>query len=587
MLSRYLILLGEEDGWLNRVAGAAGNALGFEVQFCAKSVRLLLARGQEVRALPQASGFVLGSLFAKHGPPRAISPDDVTELDQIRAGELDGLLRRYWGSYVACFAASGEVTVLRDPSAGLPCYYLALERGYAVASDVDLFVRAGLLKPSIDWDKITRYLAAKDLPSERTALCGVSELLAGLSLHYRHGQFAIREAWSPWNHVDPTDAGDPELAEVLRRTIRNCVAGWASELKSPLLMLSGGLDSSVVAAAMTDSTDPVSMTIKTRDVHGDERIYARAMANAIGSDLLEEEYQLADIDLSRSVVAHLPKPCGTAHELALHAAILRCCAAVEADGVLTGNGGDNVFYKTSSVRPFYDRLFTQRSLIGASQTLLDIARVNSVTLGAALRATLSFAPRSRARYRWEGETSLLTATAAHEAVALRLDHRWLSAPSNNLPGKRGHVALLLRMQSHIEGYLRPFDMPVINPLTAQPILELALTIPTWRQIEGGRDRAVVRRAFEADLPQLVTERRNKGSPGGFAMAVISERADEVVARLVEGELVARGFVDRDAVIQAVARGPGAGLTFMRLLSLLDVEAWIRHWQDLSPAEGSW
>jgi asparagine synthase (glutamine-hydrolysing) len=161
-------------------------------------------------------------------------------------------------------------------------------------------------------------------------------------------------------------------------------------------------------------------------------------------------------------------------------------------------------------------------------------------------------------------------------------HPWLEAVPSP-PGKAAHVAALLRVQQSIDP-MRGRMVPVINPLLAQPIVELALGIPSWRWREGGTDRAVARQAFATSLPDQIVARRGKGGPDGFSRAVIVANQVVVRERLMEGRLVARGIVDRTALAEALAPGAAvAGNDHVRLQELLVAEAWLDHWAGVGPA----
>jgi asparagine synthase (glutamine-hydrolysing) len=580
MITRYLLLIGETDEAIDAEAERTAQMTGLQIGYRSARIRALVGCEGSATALPGNRGVVIGTLFARFGPNRPIAQTDLAELERLGAADTRCLLERYWGSYIYCGSHDSTLTIMRDPGASLPCYYVAIAGGYALASDIELFVRSGLLKPAIAWDHIPRYLSAKDLPCTDTALQGVREILAGEALTYREGHLEPAKAWSPWDHIGNDNGSTAEeLSERLRRAVENCVGAWASQTEASLLMLSGGLDSSVVASCLArTSTRLRCMTMISGDGYGDEREYARTMASSIKADLAEDRYVMNDIDLSRSVAGHVPKPIGSAHERALFAAVVRQCNVAGTGAVFTGNGGDNVFYNSSSVRPFFDRARHGDGWFGAVRTARDISRVTGVTPAAAARAIVRFWPKLHRRYEWPREVDFLTREVAEIARKWPLDHPWLRSPRGAASGKQGHIALLLRMQNHIEGYLRSAGLAMINPLTSQPVLELALHIPTWRQLEGGVNRSIVRRAFADRLPESILARRHKGSPGGFAMAILERKASEVAERLMEGPLATRGFIDRDAVGNALAKGPGMGFGYMRLLAFLDLQAWIEQWE---------
>jgi asparagine synthase (glutamine-hydrolysing) len=82
----------------------------------------------------------------------------------------------------------------------------------------------------------------------------------------------------------------------------------------------------------------------------------------------------------------------------------------------------------------------------------------------------------RRPYQWHLDIDFMEADAAEAMRANPPQHDWLERASLTRPGKLGHIALLLRVQNHVEGYLRGFGLPMIDPLMSQPIVELALAI---------------------------------------------------------------------------------------------------------------
>jgi asparagine synthase (glutamine-hydrolysing) len=257
---------------------------------------------------------------------------------------------------------------------------------------------------------------------------------------------------------------------------------------------------------------------------------------------------------------------------------MRITNSLDADTIFSGNGGDNVFYNSSSVRPLLDCLRAYGPGVAVSRTLRDIADKNEVSKRIVFWEALRQFRNLRRPYAWQQNLALMTAHAKQQLIAHPPSHPWLEQQDGSWPGKAGHVAFLLRVQNHLEGYFRAFDVPLINPLMSQPIVELALSIPSWHMVEGGRDRAVARKAYHDALPPPVRDRRRKGSPSSFAIAVLRANRAEARERLMDGELVARGFIDEDALAAELATEPGLGLGYMRILALLDMEAWIAHWR---------
>jgi asparagine synthase (glutamine-hydrolysing) len=560
---------------------AASNSLTATVEL--KGASVFANCTDRLLALPGGSGFLFGRVFPRHAQQRQLGRDNAVALSEIASSPIEVMRDRYWGAYVLCFETAGRTTIVRDPMGGMPVYFTKQGRSLFLSSDVGLLIGVSTATPSIDWSEIPRYLANKDFPTARSGLEGIRELLAGMAvdLDHRTSSMTFRETWSPWDHADLLiDKRPEELADRLRRAIENSMSAWASCYRRSVVPVSGGLDSSIVLHELSANEVQCSaLTLFTEDPDGDERPFARIIAEHAGVELSAIDYDTRRMDFGRSVVGHLPKPCGRIHDQFLCDTLVAAVEANGADAVMSGNGGDNIFYNSRSVRPFFDRLRHEGWTSGLRETLSDIASVTKESEAVVAWHALKLMPKLLSAYRPPTDESFLSRDARRACRGFAFSHHWLAPTRRPSLGKLGHVALLLRMQNHTEGYLRRDDIPVINPLASQPIVETALAIPTWRMIGGGRDRAVVRTAVGRKLPAAILARRRKGSPGSFALGVIDRHLDQVRQRLLDGHLVHQGMLDRIELEAVLKKGPAMGPAFMRILALLDTEAWIETWRS--------
>jgi asparagine synthase (glutamine-hydrolysing) len=158
-----------------------------------------------------------------------------------------------------------------------------------------------------------------------------------------------------------------------------------------------------------------------------------------------------------------------------------------------------------------------------------------------------------------------------------LRHPWLDTPVGALPGKAVHISSILRVQPNLEAS-RGYYLPVFSPLMSQPIVECCLEIPSWEWRAGGRDRALARSAFAADLPQSILNRRVKGTPSRFAARLLDHFRGAIRERLLGGRLAANRIIDAVAVEQVLAgECPVHDLERVRILEFVNAEAWIDHW----------
>ncbi len=531
-------------------------------------------------------GCILGSLFRRHGPAEALTA--LQEDDALAIAKSDGqaLLGAYWGGYVAAIANGDHTSVLRDPSGTFPCYYVC-GRGLALfASDAELLAACGIA-PAIDIDEVGRQLYRAFVPSPATALRGVHELLAGFALRFPTRTEIQQAWWSPWDHV--WDPGVPriEAAERLARRVCHCAQSWASTRHRLLLSVSGGLDSSIVAACLAKGgADLVCLTMFTDDPAGDERPFARALCNQLGLRLIERRYRLEDIDISEPLAAHLPRPRDRVQALAYERANLEVAAEVGADGFVTGNGGDNIFGYSQSAAPIADRYLAEGVGEGLFRSLRDVCRQTGCSIFDALGQAWRLAHRSP-RHRVRPNALLLHPDFIGGLGADELRHPWLDPPAGALPGTTAHISSILRVQPILEA-ARGYHWPVLSPLVSQPVVETCLAVPSWEWRAGGRDRSLARRAFAAELPPMILNRRVKGTPGRFAARLLDHFRGPIRARLLGGRLAERGIIDSAAIGQLLSdERPVPDLERVRILELVNAEAWMHHWSARPAPAPAW
>jgi len=526
--------------------------------------------------LPGMGGFIVGHLFEKDGAFNRVTNADPSSVSSLAEPRIPTLLNKFWGGYVAFLTSpdAQDLMVLRDPSGLLPCYYVDQGDAVAFSSDIETLATAGYLDAAVDWDGLGYHLFSQDLRTTQTALKGVRDILPGFQAHFS-SKVVVNCAWSPWNHVTPLP-NLPDPAAQLEETIDGCVRAWASAFTNILAPVSGGLDSSIIAASLARQTTPwICLNMATDESEGDERYYARILAGAFGHRLSEAFHTLSDVDITRSGSIHLPRPHAYAFGQSEEMFTRRLMTRNGIDATFTGHGGDNIFCFLQSATPLVDRYLVEGAGIGAWQTLNDICTLTGASLFEVMGMGFGRLVRFDPSYDWEGDTSFLTAGAYS---ATRLSHPWLKAPKGALPGKAVHIAALLRIQSSLESASRLDTGPLIAPFLSQPIVELCLSIPTWKWCEGGINRAVARRAFRDRLPAELIGRRWKGGPNSFCLDVLAAHHQAFKSFLLDGLLVKHEVLDASALNKLYDRHDVIGPPHhLRIGALAEAEAWARHW----------
>lgn len=524
------------------------------------------------------SRFLLLGWLCRAGEDAPLSSD---AYDRLVAGTdpVRELVERHWGSYVAIGALGREHprAVLRAPFGALPCYWHEGRDHVALASSIRLLNSFGV-GTAPDWQPLTEFLAATDLRTGTTCLSNIRELGGGQLLSVSREHVEVTPCWSPWDWACERRrfvTGDAASATV-GAAIDLAVAGHSAADGKSVVLLSGGLDSSVVAASLAARRRAFAcLTMVVADRQGDEREYARAVAAHLGVDVHEAIRDPSHVDLAQPLSGWLPRPTGAQFRQATLAAADALAGRIGAAAVLDGGGGDNMFCSLQGATPVIDALWSRAPLGEALATAASIARMANVSVIAVLHRAALRAVQRRRPYRWPIDRRLLDVDRIEHFEPV---HPWLVPPRGVPPGKAAQVGLLLAATAVVESPDAERQPLLVSPLVSQPVAEAALRVPSWMWFAEGRNRTPVRRAFAPRLPSLVTGRRAKGTPTGFMAALVEERAGLLRPFLLDGLLAANRVIDRAAVEGALSPGPARDLGFARLLQLADAEAWARSWR---------
>lgn len=477
-----------------------------------------------------------------------------------------------WGDFIAFTADGGALGVERAALTGMPLYWSRHPAGLVYASDPAL-LRSRSGRGAIDWDYVAGALAYINLRTERTGLSSVRELLPGTRLAFDGVRVSVEPTWSPWEYVAQQSAACfEELARELERRILDCTAAWSATRQNILLELSGGLDSSIVAAALAAAgTDYSAINFSTPAAEGDERHFARAVAARCGIDLMEIEQDDAGIDLVAAPAIFTARPGAYSVLGGLDRAFTRHVPDMSRP-IFGGIGGDSVFHFDSTVAPVLDTWkrcgFSRRTFAA----LRDIARAGDATIWEAARLSWR-AHRAGPRIGWRRDTDYLNAAALPN---IPFPHPWDEAAAAASQAKRNHVQSIRRILDFLDRPLRWWGRDVVSPLLSQPVVELCLSIPSAAWFTGGRNRAVARAAFADRLPPEIIWRRGKGRMEALCAVAYMRQRTQLRDLLLSGLLAGRGLLDVAAIEAYLARDLVEGdFDYFRLIEIGDVERWAR------------
>lgn len=239
-----------------------------------------------------------------------------------------------------------KLLAARDRLGIKPFYYCQFDDGFIFASEIKAIKASKLVSLEPDYEILrnpTRYLI-----SPYTGFRNIKKLPAGHYLIFQDGKLSIKKFWD----IQPSEENLPEkeAVEKLDELLQEAVKLQLISDRPLGLLLSGGLDSSLIAALMKQKTNShlTSFTISFRsqdkkfEAMPDDSYYARQVAKIFNFHHQEREISPDVVSLLPQLVWHMDEP------LADPAAINLYLLAREARQqglvvLLSGMAGDEIF----------------------------------------------------------------------------------------------------------------------------------------------------------------------------------------------------------------------------------------------------
>ncbi len=237
-----------------------------------------------------------------------------------------------------------RLVLARDRMGQKPLFYAELPGGGLVfGSEPKAVLAHPEVGRALDHDGLARYLFYEYVPAPGSIWRGLRKLPHAHALIWEDGQTTIRRYWAPPLPRPAAESFDA-TSERFWAMFRDAV-GRHRRSDVPLgVFLSGGVDSSSVAAALAELEPPGNIhtfSIGFDDPSFDESPHARAVAEHLGTDHHERTFSAETVlELLPEVVGWLDEPFGDASVLPTH--LLSRFAREEVTVALGGDGADEL-----------------------------------------------------------------------------------------------------------------------------------------------------------------------------------------------------------------------------------------------------
>lgn len=234
----------------------------------------------------------------------------------------------------------------RDRAGKKPLFYRVSQRGFSFSSELKALLAGPDVPARIDVQALDHFMAYGYVPGSMCIVRGVHKLPRGHAMSYdiERGATHIWEYWRLPEPNMPATAKDEELPDELESLLEDSVR-LRMVADVPLgILLSGGLDSSLVAAlAARVSPSPVRTFTITFPGHAghDEGPYARLVASSIGAIHTELAAEPATVDMLPMLAEQFDEPLADSSMVPTYlvSRLIRQHATV----ALGGDAGDELF----------------------------------------------------------------------------------------------------------------------------------------------------------------------------------------------------------------------------------------------------
>jgi asparagine synthase (glutamine-hydrolysing) len=242
-------------------------------------------------------------------------------------------------------ARQGRLVLARDRFGIKPLYYRVAHGQISFASELKALLRQPGFSREIDPAALEAFLAFNSIPAPLTIFTEARKLPAGHTLVAESGDVEI----SRYARPAPVAAGDVRtdsdevLADELRERLRDSVRAHLVSDVPVGVLLSGGIDSSLLTAlAAAESGYRVStFSIGFEESSFDELGQARLVAERYGTDHHELILRPDAVDLLPRLVEAFDEPFGDSSALPTYLVSQLASGTVKV--VLSGEGGDELF----------------------------------------------------------------------------------------------------------------------------------------------------------------------------------------------------------------------------------------------------
>lgn len=484
----------------------------------------------------------------------------------------------------------------RDRVGKKPLFYAERDGAITFGSEARAVLQDPRVPREVDPRAIDAFLTCGYVPHGLSALRGVKKLPPAATLTWQPQRGAVVDRYWRLEYEPKLRISFREAEERVRAAILDATRVRLMSEVPIGAFLSGGVDSSVVVAAMA-MTSPHTVRTFSAAFPGtdvDESAQARAVASMWGTDHHELEIEPPSGALLPRLAWHFGEP--FADPAALPTYQLSELISQDVTVALNGDGGDESFagyrryWQLALTRPADALPMAMRR--GFADAALRLAGTTEgrdpLPRAARLAGRLASPPALRyaGLMRFFGEQDrhrLYTAAfrgdlGASHALA-HVESAWATRAGLSTPDRLMAVDLTTYLSDDllpkVDITSMAHSVEVRSPLLDQHLLELAARLPVRYKLRGRRSKVVLRSAVESWLPPEVLSARKKGFSVPLAAWLRQELRHVPEDLLLDPVSVDRGYFEPPEIRRLISEHHAGHDRSKQLWALINLELWHR------------
>ena len=498
----------------------------------------------------------------------------------------------------------------RDRLGIKPLYYRWDGNTFLFGSEIKAILAYPEANALFNRHALAEYLAFGYITGPETMFAGIKKLMPGHTLELKEGgEPQIVRYWDLETPVDREPHPKSFYVKGYRDLLEQAVS---SHLMSdvPLgMLLSGGLDSSAVAALATrirgDQIQTFAVGYGNSEAQFSELGFARQVAEHIGSDHHEVRLSREQFfDNLPRVIWHEDEPIVWPSSVSLYS--VARLARERVTVVLTGEGSDETLagyarYAWTLLNARMDRAY--RSVVPDAVRRLLRRTVHASPLSAALHRKLGHTFVMRDGNSWPSfyfdnffsafsspeQQQLLTPEALEASGDAYIGsmHAWEASHGDLL-----HRLLYTDINSYLIELLMKQDQMSMAasiesrvPFLDHELVEFTARIPAQYLVQGLAGKFILKQAVEDLLPHSIVYRKKMGFPTPWEYWLAGPELDNLECFLLDPRTMERNLFRPDAVQRLIAEHRAKSRDHgNRIWRLLNLEVWQRVMIDREPIE---